>query len=46
MVALQIAIKDFVEQYNQSPRPSVWRADPKETMAAAKRGHQVLETIH
>jgi len=46
VVALQTAIKEFVEQNNQSPRPFVWCADPKEIIAAAKRGHQVLETIH
>jgi len=45
VVALQTAIKEFVEQNNQSPWPFVWRADPKEIIAAAKRGHQVLETI-
>jgi transposase len=46
VVALQSAIKDFVEQHNQSPKPFVWRADPKDIIAAAKRGHQTLETIH
>ena len=46
VVALQTAINDFVEQHNQSPRPFVWRADPKKIIAAVKRGHQTLETIH
>jgi hypothetical protein len=46
VVALQTAINDFVEQHNQSPKPFVWRADPKDVIAAVKRGHQVLETIH
>jgi transposase len=46
VVALQTAINDFVEQHNQSPKPFVWRADPKDIIAAVKRGHQVLETIH
>jgi len=27
------------------PKPFVWKADPKAIIAAAKRGHQVLETI-
>jgi hypothetical protein len=27
------------------PKPFVWKADPKAIVAAAKRGHQVLETI-
>jgi len=46
VVALQTAINEFVEQHNQSPKPFVWKADPKEIIAAVKRGHQVLETIH
>ena len=46
VVALQAAIKDFVEQHNQSPTPFVWRADPKHNIAAVKRGHQVLKTSH
>jgi hypothetical protein len=46
VVALQTAINDFVEQYNQSPKPFVWKAAPKDTIAAVKRGHQTLETIH
>jgi len=46
VVALQSAINDFVEQHNQSPKPFVWRAHPKDIIAAVKRGHQLLETIH
>ena len=46
VVALQSAINDFVEQHNESPKPFVWRANPKDIIAAAKRGHQTLETIH
>jgi hypothetical protein len=46
VVALQNAINDFVEQHNQRPTPFVWKADPKDIIAAAKRGHQTLETIH
>jgi len=46
VVALQTAINDFVEQHNQSSTPFVWRADPKDIIAAVKRGHQTLETIH
>ena len=46
VVALQTAINDFVEQHNQRPTPFVWRADPKDIIAAVKRGHQTLETIH
>jgi transposase len=46
LVALQAAINDFIERHNQSPKPFVWKADPKTIIAAAKRGHQTLETIH
>jgi transposase len=46
VVALQQAINGFVDHHNQEPRPFVWRADPKAIIAAANRGHQVLETIH
>ena len=46
LVALQTAINDFIEHHNHSPRPFVWKADPKAIIAAAKRGHQMLETIH
>jgi hypothetical protein len=31
---------------NQEPMPFTWKADPKDIIAAAKRGHQTLETIH
>jgi transposase len=46
VVALHTAIKEFVEQNNQTPKPFVWKADPKDIIAAVKRGHQALETIH
>jgi transposase len=46
VVALQQAINSFVDHHNQEPKPFVWRADPKEIIAAAHRGHQMLETIH
>ena len=46
VVALQTAINDFVEKHNQTPKPFVWKADAKDIIAAVKRGHQVLETIH
>jgi hypothetical protein len=46
VVALQTAINDFVEQHNQTPKPFVWKADPKDIIAAVKRGDQALQTIH
>jgi hypothetical protein len=30
----------------RKPTPIVWKADPQTIIAAAKRGHQVLEKIH
>jgi transposase len=46
LVALQEAINRFIEHHNQAPKPFAWRADPKAIIAAARRGHQTLETIH
>ena len=46
LAGLQQAINRFIEHHNQAPSPFVWKADPKNIIAAAKRGHQTLETIH
>jgi transposase len=46
LVSLQQAINRFIEHHNQEPRPFIWKADPKDIIAAAKRGHQTLQTIH
>ena len=46
VVALQQAINRFIEHHNHEPRPFTWNADPKAIIAAAKRGHQTLQTIH
>ena len=46
LVSLQEAINRFIEHHNQEPSPFVWKADPKDIIAAAKRGHQTLRTIH
>ena len=46
LVALQEAINRFIDHHNQQPIPFVWKADPKDIIAAAKRGHQTLQTIH
>ena len=46
MVDLQAAIKRFLNETNQMPRPITWTADPNKIIAAVKRGHQVLESIH
>ncbi len=46
LVDLQQAINAFIQTHNAKPKPFVWKAEPKRIIAAAKRGHQVLETIH
>ena len=43
---LQIAINRFVQETNQMPKPFTWTADPDKIIAAVKRGHQVLDSIH
>ena len=43
---LQAAINRFVEETNQMPKPFVWTADPEKIIAAVKRGHHVLDSIH
>jgi hypothetical protein len=46
VVDLQAAINRFVAQTNAQPKPFVWTADPNKIIAAVKRGHQVLDSIH
>jgi transposase len=46
VVDLQAAINRFVKEHNQQPKPFIWKADPDEIIAAVKRGHQMLESIH
>ena len=43
---LQIAINRFVEETNQMPKPFTWTADPDKIIAAVRRGHQVLDSVH
>ena len=43
---LQAAINRFLEEYNQQSKPFAWTADPNKIIAAVKRGHQVLNSIH
>lgn len=45
VVDLQAAIKRFVVDHNLQSKPFVWTADPDKIIAAAARGHQVLESI-
>lgn len=46
LVELQAAINRFLAETNDNPKPFVWTADPDKIIAAVKRGHQVLESIH
>ena len=36
----------YVAETNASPKPFTWTADPDEIIAAVKRGHQALDSIH
>jgi transposase len=46
LVDLQAAIKRFLAETNDSPKPFVWTADPDQIIAAVRRGYQVLDSIH
>jgi transposase len=46
VVDLQEAINRYVAETNARPRPFIWTADPDEIIAAVRRGHQVLDSIH
>ena len=46
IVDLQAAIKRFLEEHNDNPKPFVWTAEPDHIIAAVNRGHQALELIH
>jgi hypothetical protein len=43
---LQAAINRFLDEHNAEPKPFIWTADPDKIIAAVKRGHQVLDSIH
>jgi transposase len=46
VVDLQSAIKRFIAETNQMPKPFIWTADPDKILAAVRRGHHVLDSIH
>jgi transposase len=46
VVDLQAAINRFVVESNDDPKPFIWTADPNKIIAAVRRGHQVLDSIH
>ena len=43
---LQATINRFLAEHNRAPKPFIWTADPDRIIAAVKRGHQVLDSIH
>ena len=46
VVDLQAAINRFIAETNQMPKPFTWTANPDKIIAAVKRGHQVLDSVH
>ena len=46
LVSLQVAIKRFVAETNDNPVPFRWTKNPDEIIAAVRRGHQALDSIH
>jgi transposase len=43
---LKDAIHRFLDHTNANPKPFIWTKDPNKIIAAVKRGHQVLDSIH
>jgi transposase len=43
---LKNAIHRFLDDHNADPKPFIWTKDPDKIIAAVKRGHQVLDSIH
>jgi len=43
---LKEAIHSFIDDTNGNPQPFMWTKDPDKIIAAVKRGHQVLDSIH
>ena len=46
VVDLQATINGFRDEHNEEPTPFTWTADPDRIIAAVRRGHQVLDSIH
>jgi transposase len=43
---LKDAIHRFLDHTNAKPKPFTWTKDPNKIIAAVKRGHQMLDSIH
>ena len=46
IVDRQAAINRFLRETNDDPKPFIWTADPDKIIAAVRRGHQALDSIH
>ncbi|MEI9430934.1 IS630 family transposase [Mesorhizobium sp. Cs1299R1N3] len=46
VVDLQAAINRYLDEHNSEPKPFTWTADPDKIIAAVRRGHQTLDSIH
>jgi len=46
LVSLQEAINRYVADANTDPRPFRWTKDPDKILAAVRRGHQALDSLH
>ena len=46
LVSLQAAINRFLAEANENPKPFRWTKDPDKIIAAVRRGHQVLDSVH
>ena len=43
---LKYAIHRYLDAINANPKPFTWTKDPNKIIAAVKRGHQALDSIH
>ena len=43
---LKDAIHRFLDETNAHPKPFTWTKDPNKIIAAVKRGHQALDSVH
>lgn len=43
---LQAAINRFLDEQNDVSKPFTWTDDPAKIIAAVRRGHQALDSIH
>ena len=46
IIDLQAAINRYLDEHNARSKPFQWTADPDKIIAAVRRGHQALDSIH